>query len=133
MLPPTRLDLTKYSFSSGYFREGGGWAGASTHPHLDFVGHRFPGYNVSQMTLLDFDSVSAIWVRHVFLFLAWTRSEILVLLYIVKIVRPAESGSVEARGYLASNLSLTLCPIRHECKTARLKSHEWPPLTEYLI
>ena len=52
-----------------------------TNVLLDYVGHRLMRYNVSQMTLLDFDSLDVMWVWHICLFIPSTRPAGLVLCY----------------------------------------------------
>ena len=101
-LPPTRLDLVQGLFFIAVFLEKGtilviGSVGA--------MGSRWPCW--------DLDSLNAMWVRRVCLLIGWTKLISLVLYCAVN-----EAGG----GHSASNLSLTLNPMRHECQTAWLKS-----------
>ena len=122
-LPPTTQDLTQSLFYSGGFREGGGWAWAKIHALLDYVGHRFTGCNVCQMTLLDLDSRDVTGVQHLCLLIAWTRPKSLVLCCAVNDiidnlqVAQLKSGTIQPQIY-----HWPWSPIQHEYQMARLKS-----------
>ena len=58
-LSPTRQNLIQGLFYCCDFKKEGSLARAL----LDYVGHRLTGCNVSQVTLLDMDSLSLIWVH----------------------------------------------------------------------
>ena len=61
--PPTWKDLTKIIFYSGVLGKSRGQARVSVCSQLDNAGHWFTWCNVSQVTLLDIESGSAMWVR----------------------------------------------------------------------
>ena len=82
------------------FREGGR-AQAETRALQDFAVHRVTMCNVSQMTPLDLDSLSAMWVRHVCQLIGWNRPGDLVLgcacqgLFVYSKVTRSMSGAVD--------------------------------------
>ena len=65
------------------------------------------------MSLLDLDSLDVTWVKHVCMFIAYTRAE---WSSAIDVVHPLEGGATEAGGYSTSNLTLILalgfCPVQ---------------------
>ena len=79
LLPPTRQDLTQGLFYSWGFREKGGQAQVEACVLLDYAGHRLTLSNMNQMRLLELNSLNIMWVRYVWLLIAWTKPSGLVL------------------------------------------------------
>ena len=94
-LPPFWRDLKQGLFYSGDFMESGEWTQSETHTLLDYAGHWFTRCNMSQMSLLDLDSLDVTWVRYVCLFIAKTWPSSLVLCCYIYAVYPPKGIPAE--------------------------------------
>ena len=108
--------------------EGGrDWSGVETHVLLDDTGHGLTRCNVSQVTLLDLDSLDVMWVQQICLLIAWTRPMGLVLFCAVNAVFPPKGGPAKSRGGVWPRIwhwSWSWASVRHKCQTGWCKPLE---------